>query len=546
MPELLKNNGIISHLISDHTHYWEDGGATYHTRYSSWEFIRGQEGDPWKVLPELIRKEGKTQNMDGVYFPITGKMHRQDAVNRKFCDTEEKMPIAQTFASGLEFIKDNHEENNWFLQLECFDPHEPFCSPQRYQKLYPHEYEGDPCDWPPYHQVTEDAQTKNHLRMEYASLLSMCDHYLGKLLDTMDQYNMWEDTLLIVNTDHGYLLGEHGWGSKGCMPWYDELVHTPLFVHDPRFDCDGEVRDQIVQTIDIPATVLEFFGVRLPKDMQGRPLRTVIENNQSIRDYALFGVHGGHVNIYDGRYVYMKAPVTQDNRPLFEYTLMPTHMRNRFGTSELKNASLAKPFHFTKECPVLKIEKNNGIADSGFSALLMGDGDQQAARYIDNNSLTNAANFGDKLFDLSGDPKQQEELHDMKVELRMANLMVRAMRENESPAEQFARIGFPVEGEVTMADITLSHRNEVNAPIPDILKSYQWSKSANNVYRALMKFIPLEGRETAVEKIKAALIHKAVDNKIDYELMLSIIPAVIEDKYRDMVFYFVSLAGRES
>ena len=167
MPELLKNNGIISHLISDHTHYWEDGGATYHTRYSSWEFIRGQEGDPWKVLPELIRKEGKTQNMDGVYFPITGKMHRQDAVNRKFCDTEEKMPIAQTFASGLEFIKDNHEENNWFLQLECFDPHEPFCSPQRYQKLYPHEYEGDPFDWPPYHQVTEDAQTKNHLRMEY-------------------------------------------------------------------------------------------------------------------------------------------------------------------------------------------------------------------------------------------------------------------------------------------------------------------------------------------------------------------------------------------
>ena len=56
MPELLKNNNIYTHLISDHVHYWEDGGATYHYRYNSWENIRGQEGDMWKCLPELDRK----------------------------------------------------------------------------------------------------------------------------------------------------------------------------------------------------------------------------------------------------------------------------------------------------------------------------------------------------------------------------------------------------------------------------------------------------------------------------------------------------------
>ena len=49
MPELLKQSGVYTHLISDHQHYWEDGGATYHTRYSSWECVRGQEGDPWKA-----------------------------------------------------------------------------------------------------------------------------------------------------------------------------------------------------------------------------------------------------------------------------------------------------------------------------------------------------------------------------------------------------------------------------------------------------------------------------------------------------------------
>ena len=45
-PELLHEAGVYSHLITDHFHYWEDGGATYHNRYDSYEFVRGQEGDP--------------------------------------------------------------------------------------------------------------------------------------------------------------------------------------------------------------------------------------------------------------------------------------------------------------------------------------------------------------------------------------------------------------------------------------------------------------------------------------------------------------------
>ena len=44
----LKNHGIYTHLITDHSHYFEDGGATYHNRYNSWEGFRGQEGDRWQ------------------------------------------------------------------------------------------------------------------------------------------------------------------------------------------------------------------------------------------------------------------------------------------------------------------------------------------------------------------------------------------------------------------------------------------------------------------------------------------------------------------
>ena len=46
--DVLKNKGIYTHLITDHSHYFEDGGATYHNRYNSWEGFRGQEGDRWQ------------------------------------------------------------------------------------------------------------------------------------------------------------------------------------------------------------------------------------------------------------------------------------------------------------------------------------------------------------------------------------------------------------------------------------------------------------------------------------------------------------------
>jgi radical SAM protein with 4Fe4S-binding SPASM domain len=77
MPELLKKSGVYTHLLSNHKHYWEDGGATYHTRYNSWDCVRGQEGDPWKaVLP--VRKPGATAF--AAACGINGQCHPQYVV----------------------------------------------------------------------------------------------------------------------------------------------------------------------------------------------------------------------------------------------------------------------------------------------------------------------------------------------------------------------------------------------------------------------------------------------------------------------------------
>lgn len=72
----------------------------------------------------------------------------------------------------------------------------------------------------------------------------------------------------------------------------------------------------------------------------------------------------------------------------------------------------------------------------------------------------------------------------------MANLLQRAMKENESPAEQFERIGLPEYTAVTRADIQKLHESMKSQPV--ILEEYSWTRGAINAYRTLMKFVPEE------------------------------------------------------
>lgn len=417
MPELLKENGVYTHLATDHQHYFEDGGGTYHQRYSTWEFQRGQEGDYWKGLamdPE-IPPTVTTRKIDAKDGKQTANnIWRQDWVNRPYMPTPEEQPQHRTFGDGMDFIRTNKDHDNWFLQLETFDPHEPFFTHQKYKALYPHEYDGDHFDWPPYGRVDQTPEEIEHMRYEYAALLSMCDDYLGKVLDLMDELNLWDDTMLIVNTDHGFLLGEHDWWAKIVMPFYNEVAHTPLFVWDPRAKAAGKSCDALTQVIDLPVTLLNYFGVDVPPDMQGADLGAAVANGAPTHDAVIYGIHGGHVNVTDGRYIYMRAPVKPDNTPLYNYTLMPTHMRHRFEPSELADIELAEPFDFTKACRTMKIA---GI------------------------SHVRAHSFGTMLFDLENDPDMTQPIENAAVEEQMINHLVKWMKRNDAPNEQFERLG---------------------------------------------------------------------------------------------------------
>ncbi|GLQ57063.1 sulfatase-like hydrolase/transferase [Devosia nitrariae] len=414
VPEMLKFSGVHTHLVTDHTHYWEDGGATYHTRFSTFEFFRGQEGDPWKgqvAEPEIPETLSWRE----------GRLWRQDWVNRHHLDSVDKHPQTLTFDAGIEFIATNKDTDRWLVQIETFDPHEPFFSYDEHKARYPHDYNGPHFDWPDYRPVIESDSAVAHARMEYAALLSMCDDSLGRVLDAMDEHGLWDDTMLIVCTDHGFLLGERNWWGKNVQPWYEQNIHTPLFVWDPRTRVVGKRRKSLVQTIDLGPTLLDYFGLAPTADMQGRALRETIAEDRPVREVGLFGVYGGHVSVTDGRYVYMRCCAEAANGPLEQYTLMPTHMAWRFTPSELTNAELSPPLPFTKGVPVLCMA-----------------GRAMGTPYV----------FGTLLYDLASDPDQLTPLNDPALERVMAQKLVTAMRANHAPSSQFERLGLPEAGPV--------------------------------------------------------------------------------------------------
>lgn len=153
--------------------------------------------------------------------------------------------------------------------------------------------------------------------------------------------------------------------------------------------------------------------------MEGKPLKGVIEKDEPVREAALYGLFGAHVNVTDGRYVYMRGPQKPGNSPLYEYTLMPTRHgvgRAFIDHEELLTLELREPFSFTKGLKTMKIKSH------GFHGI-------------------DYYGFGTILFDLENDPNQENPIDDKNIEEKMIGYLVKLMKENDAPIEQYERLG---------------------------------------------------------------------------------------------------------
>ena len=141
------------------------------------------------------------------------------------------------------------------------------------------------------------------------------------------------------------------------------------------------------------------------------------------RKAGLYGVWASATNITDGRYTYFRYPEDMHEQQINQYTLMPTHITSFFTHDELKTASLAPPFNFTKGLPVLKI---SGNAKSPMYR-------KMGMRFFQDTETV--------LFDTKMDPEQLNPLNNDQVESKLLAQMIDLMQVNDAPLEAFVRLG---------------------------------------------------------------------------------------------------------
>lgn len=404
--QLREQSGVHSHMITDHYHYFHRGGDGYHDLFDSWEFERGQEGDKWRPLvdspgaPEGTRGKGVGR---GPYWR-----------NRAMMDPEDDLSYStpRCFRDAIDFVELNQDADNWHLHLEVFDPHEPFDSPQSYRELYGDDWDRYLYNWPAYDRLDpelDDADAVRHIRTRYAATLTMADAWLGRLLDKIDELDMWKDTTIILTTDHGHLLGEHGFWAKNYMFDYAELAHIPMIVWAPHVK-PGR-RAALTTTIDLAPTILDLHDAVPDPSARGRSLLHLLGNDEPHHDWVLYGYFGKDVTMTDGRTTYTRQPLPDS----------VTHCH----TGDLRNITAG----------------SDRAAQAEAGRFLETAGDIPHFRIAVPSHRHRDAPEANLVFDLEADPSQEHPIDDPAREAELAATMKVLLARHDAPPSQYERLG---------------------------------------------------------------------------------------------------------
>lgn len=135
---------------------------------------------------------------------------------------------------------------------------------------------------------------------DYLRCVASVDENVGRLLDYLDREGLTENTIVIYTSDQGFFLGDHGWYDKRFM--YEESLRMPFIIRYPREIAPGGVNRDLILNLDFPATFLDYAGLDLPDEMQGRSFRPLLQGHTPAdwrtAMYYRYWMHLAHHNVY--------------------------------------------------------------------------------------------------------------------------------------------------------------------------------------------------------------------------------------------------------
>ena len=203
----------------------------------------------------------------------------------------------------------NGQGSGWFVHASYLRPHPPYIAPEPYNTMY------DAADVPaPVRAVSVEKEADIHpwmaaalgkmgdwfdpwtrpgeenadyeldmlqARATYYGLVTKTDHYIGTLIDELKANGEFDNTLIIITSDHAEMLGDHWmFGKRG---YHDQNYHIPLIILDPRRKADasrGGTVDKYTEIVDIMPTILDWLKLDIPRQCDGASLLPFIEGKK--------------------------------------------------------------------------------------------------------------------------------------------------------------------------------------------------------------------------------------------------------------------------
>ena len=398
----LKQTDVSTFLFTDHGNLFDTGASNYHHFFDAYYYERGHLNDHFRVAD---------QDKLGRIYKSVGN------------STEDETFVARNLSNVAKWL-DEHSETKkpFFIFIDEFDPHWPLDPPEPYKSMYLgyHSPYQENDGW--FHSGNSENYTPgeiNWMQSQYEGKLTMVDRWIGEILERMDKYNLWKDTVFILTTDHGEFLGEYGQMSKGAGFSYPLFANIPLIIHYPGSPLSGEKVNELTCSVDLNATVLDIFGLKAESRSHGVSFLPLLRHLESVsRHEVLYGWWGKGFYWTDGKFLLCKAP--ENPGPLYQYGVNLGEKYVGLAGAYFDRYAGAEAGRFLPHTDQIVFRiPSDGLAYSG-----------------------RKADF-DALFNLNDDPLCTQNIYSSRIDLRnqCVSALAHAMEKLQAPGEHYQRLG---------------------------------------------------------------------------------------------------------
>ena len=340
LPQLFRQNGYFSARVGKVYHYGNPGdiGTDSLDDPESWD--------------RVINPAGRDKAEEGLlvdYTPNRGAGSSLNFLEAGGTDLEQTDGLVALGAVALMTEAERTPDRPWFVAAGFFRPHCPYVAPREHFTHYPQSgvtvppFAGPPAGAPavalshvrpyPWFGVTRDQAAE--AKRAYLASVTFLDANVGRLLDHLGAAGLWDDTIVVFWSDHGYHLGEKGLWMKRSL--YENSCKAPLVIAAPGLSAGGTC-DRIVEFVDLYPTLADLAGLTPPAGLAGETLRPQLADPAAPRDRPAFtqvrrrtgpGRWGTGCSVRTDRYRLTRWP--GGTRELFDHAADPGETANLTG-----------------------------------------------------------------------------------------------------------------------------------------------------------------------------------------------------------------------